>query len=201
MYRLSFHVAVRRLHIRLALLAAGPPALLSRHCWLHKIAGCWTRHCASKVLWMGHFPWVYPHTPCLHHASEERGRERTHFLYHRKHHVQRNVEQGIGDWGDCSRGSGINPPWNERSCVSWNRLPNHGFPARQAWEIIVAGSIGMYNYVCIDQNRMTGPFWMDWRGLYPRWMDDFLCSLWAWHFLFFFFYFCTLWLIIGVLRQ
>ena len=156
-----FLMAVWRLHIRLALLATCTPTLLPRYSWVHKITGCWPRYCTFEVLWMGPFNWVCTYTLYLHHAFEERGRERTHSFCHRKHHVGSTLEQGIPHWGDCSRGSRFLAPCHEWSYISWNCIPNHGFPARQACKIILTGSIGICNICMYRSNGQS--IWMDWR--------------------------------------
>ncbi|GFY81522.1 phosphatidylinositol 4-kinase gamma-like protein [Actinidia rufa] len=71
------------------------------------------------------------HASHIHPAAEERVRERAYSLCHRKHHVQRKLDEGIRDRRDCLGSSA----GTSEVCIHGSSLPCYGSPHRRLDEI------------------------------------------------------------------
>lgn len=109
------------------------------------------KHCTSEILWLECSPWVC--SPHLHHAFEERSRERSHSFRHWDHHVWTKCEQGISYRGDGSWSTRFLTSWHEWGFISPNDFWNHGLPAWQDHSIISSGS-----YIFVYINSMNSLF-------------------------------------------
>lgn len=119
-------LAVRRLHVRLALLASSPAAFQPRHPRIHKLDGRRRGHRDAQILRVGDTKRVRSRAAYLHHASEERCCQRAHTIWDRQHDVQGDSEEDICGRGDGGRSSGFCPPMLERSCLPRCCVEHHG---------------------------------------------------------------------------
>lgn len=164
-YFSSFIIAVWRLHLRLAILAPIPAALQPWNHRVHKNAWCWARHRTLKVPWMGAIKWMRAHTADLHHAAEEGRWKRAHSFCHWKHHVQRDSQEGICDWGDCPRSWGICASWHKWNCIPRICITDHGSSPQRTYHVgrwSDSRWIRIYAHVYICVGQTLGVWRTEW---------------------------------------